>query len=629
VALQPGSNVNYAAGGLANPHNYWIPFIQGHVEGDGGHELALRGDLKIDLNQAAGGWLDSLKTGVRYSDRTQNVRYSTFNWTPIAANWNCNGPGFNADNTTPAAYPDCAAGHPDFKGYGAGIWGTTNFSPFYNGSVYPNGNLVFLNNQTITNFSRLISSLSGAATNSPLGGGYTAICDRTEATDGCFTPSEIEHLEEKTHAIYAMLNFGSPNSEIFGHINVTGNVGVRVVRTEEISLGSVQYPTSNDLTLLAPCSTPLGPNSVVNPTCYLTPQILAFASGGGSPNSYNATHTNWLPSFNVRFGLTEKDFVRFAYSKAMSRPDIGLLRNYVQINTPVINTTPDSPYVVYNSPTAAHVAANVVGYNFLFNSTAGNAALLPEMADQFDLSYERYMGPSSSVTVGGFYKKLTNTLDFENFTRTFTNNGATETAQIQGPVNRKDGGKVKGVELAYQTFFDFLPGLWNGLGMQANYTHVSESGVHNTNLIDATSGGGVGAVGAGIPAVTGVVIDSHRLQGVSDDTFNVVGLYEKGPVGLRLAYNWRSKYLTQNLDCCIGLPVFQKAAGFLDGSVRYSVGSHVELSLDVTNLLDTRTVYQQQIFGDSTATPGAAAVYKDSGWSRVERRYQFGVRAKF
>jgi len=629
VQLQPGSNVNYASGGLANPHNYWIPFIQGHVEGDGGHELAVRGDLKIDLNQAGGGWLDSLKTGVRFADRTQNVRYSTFNWTPIAANWNCNGPGFNADNTTPGAYPDCAAGHPDFKGYGAGIWGTTNFSPFYNGSVYPNGPLVFLNNQTITNFPRLVSALSGAATNSPIGGGYTAICDRPDATDGCFTPSEVEHLEEKTHAIYAMLNFGSPNTQILGHINVTGNVGVRVVRTEEVSLGSVRFPTSTDLSLLAPCNTPLGPNVVVNPSCYLTPQILAFASGGGLPDSYNATHTNWLPSFNVRFGLDEKDFIRFAYSKAMSRPDIGLLRNFVQINTPVINTTPDSPYVVYSSPTAAHVAANVTGYNFLFNSSAGNAALLPEMADQFDLSFERYMGPTSSVTVGAFYKKLTNTLDFENFTRTFTNNGATETAQIQGPVNRKDGGKVKGVELAYQTFFDFLPGLWNGLGMQANYTYVSQSGVHNTNLIDATSGGGVGAVGAGIPAVTGIVIDSHRLQGVSDHTFNIVGLYEKGPVGLRLAYNWRSRYLTQNLDCCIGLPVFQKAAGFLDGSVRYSVGSHVELSLDVTNLLDTRTVYEQQIFGDSTATPGAAAVFKDSGWSRVERRFQFGVRAKF
>jgi hypothetical protein len=109
----------------------------------------------------------------------------------------------------------------------------------------------------------------------------------------------------------------------------------------------------------------------------------------------------------------------------------------------------------------------------------------------------------------------------------------------------------------------------------------------------------------------------------------VVGLYEKGPVGLRLAYNWRSAYLTDNLDCCIGLPVFQKAAGFLDGSVRYSIGSHVETSFDVTNLLDTKTQYQQQIFGDSSATPGAKPVFMDSGWTRVDRRYQLGVRVKY
>ncbi len=167
--------------------------------------------------------------------------------------------------------------------------------------------------------------------------------------------------------------------------------------------------------------------------------------------------------------------------------------------------------------------------------------------------------------------------------------------------------------------------------MQANYTYVKQSGIHNSNLITAGAldNGGTGAFGAGVNAATGVVIDSHKLQGVSTNTFNLVGLFEKGPVGFRLAYNWRSSYLTANLDCCIGLPVFQKAAGFLDSSVRYSIGSHVELSLDVTNLLDTRTVYEQQIFGDTKATPGAAAVFKDSGWSRVDRRYQAGVRVKF
>src|SRR6202166_1411051 len=126
VQFLPGSNVNYAPGGLSNATNYWIPFIQGHEENDGGRESAFAMDAKYDISE--GGWMDSLKAGVRYADRSQTTRYSTFNWTPIAASWNCNGPGFNIDNTTPAPYPvnttGCNSGHPDFKGYGAGIWGT-------------------------------------------------------------------------------------------------------------------------------------------------------------------------------------------------------------------------------------------------------------------------------------------------------------------------------------------------------------------------------------------------------------------------------------------------------------------------------------------------------------------------
>jgi TonB-dependent receptor len=629
VQFLPGDNVNYAAGGLSNPHNYWIPFIQGHEEDDGGRESAFAMDVKYDIDP--GGWLDSLKAGVRYADRNQTTRYSTFNWTPIAANWNCNGPGFNADNTSPGAYPACAAGHPDFQGYGPGIWGTTNFNDFYGNGVYPNGNLVFMNKGTITNLAAVLQALGGANTNSPIAPGYSSICSRSGVIPGtCFLPSEVEQIEEQTKAAYLMLNFGGPNSDIFG-INVVGNVGVRVVQTKEISNGSVSYPDTTNLAALAPCGTPLGAGNVVNPSCYLTPDILAFSNGGGSPNTFTGTHTNALPSFNVRFGLTTQDFIRFAYSKAISRPDMGFMRNFVQINSPFINTGPDSPYVVYSSPTAAHVAANVVGYNFVFNSTAGNAALLPESADQFDLSYERYMGPTSSVTAGLFFKKLHNTLSEDNFTREFTNNGATETAQILGPINEKDGGKIEGAELAYQTFFDFLPNPFNGLGTQVNYTYVHQSGIHNSNLTNAgaLTAGGVGAFGAGDEAVGGVVIDSHRLAGVSTHTANVVGLYEKGPVGIRLAYNWRSMYLTDNLDCCIGLPVFQKAAGFLDGSLRYSIGSHIETSFDVTNILDTKTQYEQQIFGDSSATPGAKPVYMDSGWSRVDRRFQLGVRVKY
>jgi TonB-dependent receptor len=630
ITLLPGSNVNYAAGGLANPHNYWIPFIQGHVEDNDADETAIRGDVSYDFDK--GGWLDSLKVGVRYADRRQTVRYSTFNWTPIAANWNCNGPGFNADNTTGGAYPACAAGHAPFTGYGAGIFGAYPLGDLYNGSVYPNGSLAFVNQAMLTNYSALMKGLGGTTTNSPLGTGYTPICDRPEATvDECFTPSEVMHLREETQAAYAELGFGGDDKTIFGGISVVGNVGLRVIRTTETSDGAAGFPTVDLLNQLAPCGTQLSGNNIVNPSCYLTQAIRNFASGGGTANSYKSSFTNWLPSFNARFGLDDKDFIRFAYSRAMSRPDIGLLRNYVAINSPTIKTTPDSPYIVYNSPTAAHTIANVTGYNFVFQANAGNAALRPMIADQFDLSFERYMNSSSSFTINGFYKKLSNTVAFGQTFRNFTNGGSTQLVQVNGPQNVKKGGELMGFEASYQTFFTFLPGLLNGLGTQLNYTFVHQSGINNSNLINASSGGDVGAVGIGIPAAggTGPVIDSHQLAGISKHTFNLVGLYEKGPLAIRLAYNWRSRYLTQNLDCCIGLPVFQKASGFLDGSIRFSINRYVELSVEGSNLLNTRTVYQQEIFGDSPVTPGATPVYRDSAWSRIDRRFQFGVRAKF
>lgn len=634
VKLLPGSNVNYATGGLANPHNYWLPFIQGHVEDNDATETALRGDLEYEFGDDS--WLNSLKVGVRYADRKQKVRYSTFNWTPIAASWNCNGPGFNIDNTTGGAYPtntgNCGgnAGHAPFQGYGAGIWESYNMNGFYDGAVYENGGLVFMNRATLNDFGKLINSV-GARTNSPIAPGYTAICDRTEATvDDCFTPGEVLEVRERTTAGYAMLRFGGDDKTIAG-MSVVGNMGVRMIKTREDSVGSVAFPAATIFTNLPACGTPLTGTAIVNPRCYVTPELVAFANGGVTPNTYRGSHTEWLPSFNIRLGLDDKDFIRFAYSRALARPDFGWLRNSVAINAPVINTGPDSPYIVYNSPNAAHTAANVAGYNFVFQANSGNAGLQPIMSNQFDLSFERYMGPSSSFTLTGFYKKLENTVSYGQFSRTINNGASAQTVQILGPSNTRDGGELMGFEAAFQSFFDFLPGALKGLGTQLNYTYVKQSGISNTNLINASSGGDVGAFGAGQQALggTGNVLDSHRLAGISDHTFNAVLLYERGPVGARVAYNWRSRYLTQNLDCCIGLPVFQKAAGYLDASLRFSVNRFLELSIDGSNLLNTTSVYQQQIFGDSPATPGAKPVYRDSAWSRVDRRFQVGARLKF
>src|SRR3546814_4268774 len=122
---------------------------------------------------------------------------------------------------------------------------------------------------------------------------------------------------EKTKAAYAMLRFGGDNA-MLGGVNVRGNIGVRIVRTDIDSTGSVGFPQPNVFTqlLLTPCGTPLGPDAVVNPACYLTDDLIAFADGSGTPNNFKASYTNVLPSLNVRFGLDDHNFVRFGYSRS-------------------------------------------------------------------------------------------------------------------------------------------------------------------------------------------------------------------------------------------------------------------------------------------------------------------------
>jgi TonB-dependent receptor len=642
VALSPGPNVNYADGFLANPHNYWMQFIQDHWENNDADELAVRADLEWDLD--AGNWLSSIKTGVRMADREQKVRYSSYNWASISPSWSCNGPGFNVDNTTPAPYP-AACGNPNpFNGYPAGIWESTSLSDHYDGSVFDNGPLVFLNRATLNDYDLHTEGLADRNVNAPQG--WNPLCDRVANVpgEGCFTASEILEVEEKSKAAYMMLRFGGPDANI-GPVNVQGNIGLRYVRTEVSSHGQVGFPNAqwyNDALASGQGGCNAANNTANQATdiqCWLTPALLAYSNGAGRDNTLSKTYTNLLPSFNARLGFAEKQYVRVAYSKGISRPDFGLLRNSVAINAPPIDVSNTSPYLIRDAGGA------VTGYNFIFNAEAGYAGLEPVEADNFDLSYELYFSKSSSFTFGLFYKKLENAIAYGRAVRDIENNGTTQTVTIRGPSNDPgSGGTLKGFEVAYQTFFDSLPGAWSGLGVQLNYTRTKQDGINNSNLAvqagylpgstTAFGGGNNGSTGgqgnAGNPlSFTSNVIDSHRLAGISDHSYNVVGLYEFGKIGARLAYSWRSEFLTANLDCCVGLPVWQKASGYLDGSARYALTDNMELSVDVSNILNTTAVSQQQVFGDSTLTPDAKAVKLDSGWVRNDRRFQLGVRFRY
>ena len=644
IGFSKNVNNNYADGGLANPHNWYYAFVQDHLDHSSANELAVRADMEYRFK--SDGWLDSLKAGVRYSERDQKVSYSTFNWSSLYANWGCDAAFFSTDSGpgdyksgNGCATPGAAFGTPGgndthFNGYKPGLTEAGTFgSDFFNGHVLQNTGLVFPNVAREASKQGLIDELSiSALNNAAFGQGWNPLCSRSGLVDdSCYNPGEILDLTEKTNAAYLMLKFGGADKTIFNGITVQGNVGVRYVETEDESTGGVVYPNPSWYTNLQnaqPCGAPLQPGQIINIACYLTPDLLAF-SGGSSTSAYGGKHNNWLPSFSVRFGLTDKQFLRVSGSRAMARPDIGLMRNFVNIGAPTIDGSSSSQYIIYNSPTAAHTAANVVGYDFRFAGNSGNANLAPYSADQFDLSYENYFAETGSFTFVLFTKHLNGGIGLGKTVRETTNNGVTVPVVIAGPANNDGGGTLRGYEVAYQQFFDFLPGVFSGLGLQANYTHVVQSGINNTNLTDfPVYDGGTGAGGGGNNFST-AVIDSHKLAGISEDSYNVVGLYEKGPFAARLAYNWRSKFLVNNLDVIIGLPVFEKAAGYLDGSLRYKINDQVEVSLEGSNLLGTTAELQQQIFGDSSATPGAKPVFQDSSWIKNDRRVQFGVRFKY
>ena len=370
------------------------------------------------------------------------------------------------------------------------------------------------------------------------------------------------------------------------------------------------------------------------------PQLLAFSTGTGTDNTLDKSYTNVLPSFNVRFGFTDTQFMRFGYSKGMSRPDFGLLRNSVAINAPPIDTSNSSPYLIRDAQ------GTVTGYNFVFAAEAGYAGLEPVEADNFDLSYESVLQQEQLVHAGPVLQEAgeRDRLRPRDARHRATTARRRTSRSADPPTTRAAAARSRASRSPTRRSSTSCPAHGRAWACRLNYTHTEQEDINNSNLAvqagylpgsttafgggNNTSTGGQGNAGNPL-SFTSNVIDSHRLAGISDDSFNVVGLYEYGKIGARLAYSWRSEFLTANLDCCIGLAGVAEGERLSRWLGALSINDNIELSLDVSNILNTTAVTQQQVFGDSTLTPGANPVKLDSGWVRNDRRYQLGVRFKY
>ncbi|MFN3402897.1 MAG: carboxypeptidase regulatory-like domain-containing protein [Cytophagaceae bacterium] len=100
------------------------------------------------------------------------------------------------------------------------------------------------------------------------------------------------------------------------------------------------------------------------------------------PIEVNNTQTLPLPSLNIGYNLSTKTIVRFAYAYTLNRPEFREI----------------APFVYYN-------------FN-LNNNFAGNPDLQIAKIHNVDLRYEIYPTPDQTITIGAFYKKFINPIEY-------------------------------------------------------------------------------------------------------------------------------------------------------------------------------------------------------------------------
>jgi len=157
--------------------------------------------------------------------------------------------------------------------------------------------------------------------------------------------------------------------------------------------------------------------------------------------------------------------------------------------------------------------------------------------------------------------------------------------------NAKKHAKIKGIEVTYTQFLDFLNGPISGLGFQGNVTLLHATGGLNSPY-SATAGGAGSVSTSGLP-----------YEQLSKYAYNATLMYAKYGVDARLAYNWRSKYLMTTISANNFAPTWAEGFGQLDGSVFVNINKNVKIGAQVTNILGTKTYLQRSLLAGTTVLP--------------------------
>ncbi|MBN8829985.1 MAG: TonB-dependent receptor [Sphingomonadales bacterium] len=278
-----------------------------------------------------------------------------------------------------------------------------------------------------------------------------------------------------------------------------------------------------------------------------------------APAAVDRAYWDLLPSLNLKWQATDKLLMRFSASRTITRPTLSEI----------------SP-----TTTASGTARTV---------TQNNPYLDPFRANNLDATAEWYFSKDGLLGAALFYKDLKSLIRRETTVQTLPitylySNGTQQAATLDFTFSRLVNGKgvtVKGFELYYQQAFTGLPAPLDGLGTILNYTFIDNS-------------------------------DPTQLTAASKHNFNATGYYEKGPIGVRLSYSWRSGFLS-SAAVAPAMSQYTRPYGTLDGSINVKLNDRFSLVLEAVNILDTdeRVRY----------TSGLPQAYLDAG-----KRFFGGIR---
>ncbi|MDE2182736.1 MAG: TonB-dependent receptor [Alphaproteobacteria bacterium] len=565
-----------------------------HAGRNSGQQTAANLDAKYEF--AHDHFIRAIKGGIRYANLLERDRGTRYSWHSLSPSWLTYGGVSVSQYTRLSDHPEHTM--------------LVKFDNFFRGDVPPPATVILPSYKYVGGYdAAAVAAKYGLNVWVPYW--WFTYNSQNDAYDpstdqgAAYTPATGPNLALRdttisgttTKTAYLMAEFGL--DDVWG-MPLDGNIGVRVVNNWNRSYGYVVQNHSFWQVI----------NSTVK---YEVPAGDTLFTGG--------THyTKALPSFNVQIMPNEKTHIRFALSQSLSNPSFGQLAasgSAIGFNG-CPGAPPSSPGYTTIDPTGAcYVGTTTLPLTGHLN---GDPFLKPQVSDNMDISAEWYGENQSAVHVGLFLKSIHNFMAYGTFNSMtqvpLGNSGLMSQPlplQTSGWYNQAGVATIRGVEFGGTKFFDFLPDPFDGLGIDANFTYIDSRSPGSQSCQLFNNAADTSTLCGGKEAIRGLPVEQ-----LSKYNYNLTGMYEKGSWSVRLAYNWRSKYLlvASGANGTQTLPVFSAPYGQLDGGVQYKINDMFTLGVDGQNLLQA-TAYTLMGF----RSPTYGNLQAPRNWFASDSRY--------